>query len=135
MRILRSNSGFTLVEMLVTLMLLSVMVISVVTLLFVASHTNTTNADQSSANRQVQKQIELLRAASYYSLTNGTYSFTAGNINRLQSAQYVISDYADGTGSHPELKKIDVTISWYEGNVPKTVSEGTYIGQHGINQQ
>lgn len=121
--------------MLISLMILATMVLSVTTLLFVASHGNTESADQASANRQIQAQIEQLRAASYASLADGTYAFTTSNINRVQTAQYVISDYTDGSGAHTELKQVVATITWYEGKVLKTATASTYIGQHGINQQ
>jgi prepilin-type N-terminal cleavage/methylation domain-containing protein len=135
MRILRSSSGFTLIEVLVSLVLVVTMVLAVTTLLFASSHSNTTTIDQSAANRQIQQQIDSLRAASYGSLVDGTYSFTTTGINRVQSAQYVIADYTDGSGAHTALKKISVTIIWNEGTVAKTATAQTYIGQHGINQQ
>jgi type II secretory pathway pseudopilin PulG len=135
MRNLRSQNGFTIIEVLVTLMLVVTMVLSVTTLLFVASHSNTEAIDQEAANRQIQQQVDQLRGATFSSLIDGTYNFTTSGIDRVQTAQYAISDYTDSSGSHTSLKQVVATITWKEGNVLKTVSQTTYIAQHGINQQ
>lgn len=126
-----NKSGFTLIEMMITTMIMGLAVLFIATLFWQMQSIQTASQHLDSATRAAQSEIEVLRNNSYSSLiTDSTIDFS----NSLPS------DLPNGHGSvvvsqaSSDLKRVDVTVSYSDGNTPKHVTLSSTIGVIGIGQ-
>jgi prepilin-type N-terminal cleavage/methylation domain-containing protein len=125
------QKGFTVVELLVTVVVAGVIIPAVAMALTNLSVVNKLARDQALANLLVQNKVETLRSAGFNSLNNGTTSFSTELPNTFgspKSASYSISTPQTG------LKQIDVSISFTEYNSTKNSAYRTYVSELGVGQ-
>lgn len=126
------QTGFTLVEMLVTIIVLGLAVAALAGLFFEMQQVQTESAHLDLATRAAQTEIEVLRNNSYNSLTPGQ------NINFTSSLPAALPADKSGTVvvSQPVagLRRVDVTVTWSDGSKPQTVELSSTIGVIGIGQ-
>jgi prepilin-type N-terminal cleavage/methylation domain-containing protein len=131
MRIKYSQKGFTIVELVVTIVVAGFIIPAVVLALTNLSVVNKIARDKTLANMLVQNKAETLRSAGYNSLSDGTTSFVSELPNTMgspKSASYTITSPATG------IKQIDITISFTEYHSLKSLSYRTYISELGVGQ-
>jgi prepilin-type N-terminal cleavage/methylation domain-containing protein len=131
MKAKRPQKGFTVVELLVTVVVAGVIIPAVAMALTNLSVVNKLARDQALANLLVQNKVETLRSAGFNSLNNGTTSFSAELPNTFgtpRSASYSISTPQTG------LKQIDVSISFTEYHSTKSSAYRTYVSELGVGQ-
>jgi prepilin-type N-terminal cleavage/methylation domain-containing protein len=131
MKAKRTQKGFTVVELLVTVVVAGVIIPAVAMALTNLSVVNKLARDQALANLLVQNKVETLRSAGFNSLNNGTSSFAAELPNTFGSpktASYTISTPQTG------LKQVDVSISFTEYNSTKSSTYRTYVSELGVGQ-
>lgn len=128
----RSNSGFTLVEMMVTIVVLGLAVTSIAALYLSMQSAQAKSQYMDLATRAAQTEIEVLRNNSYNTLKNDTtIDFTSDLPNGLP---------ADSTGTvyitKPAygLRKVDVTVSYSSDGQSNKVELSSMIGVIGISQ-
>lgn len=134
-RLARTRSGFTLLELVVTIVLLVIGLVALSSL-FVVGIISDVKAEriQVAANR-VRQELERMRSAGYsgalihtdvfksgdgYTITEqnpdltGAVSFTEARLP-ASSGTLEIRYYASGAGIYPNLKRVSVSLSWGGG--------------------
>ena len=132
MNILRKQEGFTIVELLVTIIVLAIVGISLSSLFLTIHQTQLRTGYAESANRAGVRQIESLRNTHYNSLTPGeTINFTdelPESLPRDRSATAEISE------SMPGIRRVDITITYSFSDNQQTIKMSSLIGVIGITQ-
>jgi prepilin-type N-terminal cleavage/methylation domain-containing protein len=126
-----SNSGFTLVELVVTIAVGAIFAISVTTLVSENAHLARRSRDLIAANSYVEGKVEELRSIGYAGLSLGTTDITAelpSELNSSKTGSLQISIPVNG------LKQADITIQYNDQSVNRTYSYTTYIGELGVGQ-
>lgn len=125
------NQGFTIVELIITVVAAGVIIPAVLLALTNLSVVNKQARDQTLANMLAQNKIETLRSTGYNSLSDGTTSFSAelpSTMGSPKSASYTVSSPQTG------IKQIDVSISYTAYQKAKSLSFRTYISELGVGQ-
>ncbi len=127
-----NQSGFTLVELVITILVLGVVLTSVVTLFVNIQQAQTHTRYLETATYAAQAEIESLRNINYNNLTPGqTINFT----NELPDS---LPPGATGTVTVSEpvsgLRRVDVNVSYSYKGKDRTVSLSSLIGVLGITQ-
>lgn len=128
---MKNDSGFTLIEILMTILLLGVAVGSLSSVFISIRHIQQQTYYYDTANRAAARQIEALRNNSYVNLTAGqTINFTAEIPSNLpgRSGTAVISAPTEG------LRRVDATVTYKAGGKTRTVTLSSLIGEIGITQ-
>jgi prepilin-type N-terminal cleavage/methylation domain-containing protein len=126
-----SQKGFTIVELMVTVIVAGFIIPAVAVALTNLAVTNKLSRDQALSNMLIQNKVETLRSSGYNSLSNGTTSFVAELPNTLgspKSASYTVSTPATG------IKQIDLSISFTEYHATRNFTYRTYISELGVGQ-
>lgn len=126
------EAGFTLVELLVSIAVISIAGIGIAMLFYTVQYTQRQAVHRDTANRAAQRQIELLRNSSYNNLEDGqTIDFTADLPDILpgdKSGRVAVSEPSEG------LKRVDVTVTYYDQGNKREVQMSSLIGVIGIAQ-
>ena|SRR5687767_3883467 len=125
------QNGFTVVELLITIVIFAVSVPAIASIITLIDGINDRSRDMAQINGLVENKIEGLRSVSFVGLTNGTTDFTtslASSIASPRSATYTISSLSTA------VKQIDVTVTYNDHGTTRTLSYRTYIGELGVGQ-
>jgi len=122
--------GFTTVEILVTLIVASLLIISINTVYTTQLYINQRTRDTTIANSFVEGKIERLRSQGFLTQTNGTTDLTSELPDELNhaSGSLVISSY------NASVKKVDISVTYNDQGTEQTASYTTYIGELGVGQ-
>lgn len=127
----RAAVGFTIVELIVTIVIMGVIIPAVAMALTSLTIIDYQARDLALANMLAQNKVESLRSAGYNSLVNGTQDFSSqlpNTIGSPKSASYTVADAQTG------VKQIDVSISYTEYKQSKSIAYRTYISELGVGQ-
>ena len=131
-RRLSGSSGFTLVELLITLMLVGVVAGGLTSLFMTIQRIQVQTAYLESATRAASREIESLRNNNYNTLTPGVdIDFTSSlpaNLPKNRTGIVKVSEPVSG------LRRVDVTVSYSDGSGSHHVSLSSLIGVIGIAQ-
>ena len=131
-RSMRKEAGFTIVELVVTIVVTGLVVLAVTSLFITISGTQRSTRYLETATRAGEAEIESLRNNYYGSLESGsTIDFTEDLPSTLvapRSGEAVISEPS------PNMKRVDITITYRDGSRNKTVQLSSILGQLGIGQ-
>jgi hypothetical protein len=117
--------------MMITTMVLGLAVLFIATLFYQMQSIQTASQHLDSATRAAQTEIEVLRNNSYTSLVaDSTIDFTNDLPSNLPKASGIVKVKQDSS----DLKRVDVTVSYYNGNDPQQVTLSSTIGVIGIGQ-
>jgi prepilin-type N-terminal cleavage/methylation domain-containing protein len=125
------QSGFTIVELVVTIVILALSVPVMASLVNLLSSLNDRARDMAQIHALTEHKIEALRSMGFTTLTNGTTNFTSelsSSIAAPRSATYTISSASSS------VKQIDVSVSYNDHGTTRTLSYRTYIGELGVGQ-
>jgi type II secretory pathway pseudopilin PulG len=129
---MKKQSGFTIVELIVTLVFLGFVVIGITQLYMSIQRIQERTAWLQIASHAAQTEIESLRNNNYSSLTGGQQiDFTSQLPSRLpnpKSALVAVSEPQAG------LKRVDVTVSYGDHGDTHHVTLSSLIGVIGISQ-
>lgn len=129
---MHKQSGFTVVEVTVTIVLLGFVVLGVTQLYLSIQRVQEKTAWLQTASRAAQTEIESLRNDNYNSLTDGQIiTFTdqlPTNLPAPRSATARVSEPQSG------LKKVDITVSYGDHGSVRNVKVTSLIGIIGISQ-
>jgi prepilin-type N-terminal cleavage/methylation domain-containing protein len=127
-----SKRGFTIVELMVTVVLAGIIIPAIAIALNNLAVTNKLARDQALTNAVVQNKTESLRSIGYNAIPTGaTASFTTdlpATIGSPKSASYTVSTPSTG------IKQIDASVSFTEYHTTKSLSYRTYISELGVGQ-
>lgn len=126
-----TQTGYTLVELVVTIMVGGVFAIGVTTMVSANSHLVQRSRDLVSVNSFVEDKIEELRSIGYSGLAIGTTDIASelpADLNSPRSATAQISNPSTG------LKQAVIEITYNDQGAQQTYSYSTYIGELGVGQ-
>lgn len=128
----RQQTGFTLVELIVATAMVGVMVIGITNLFIAVDTTQRRTQRLEAATRAGEQQIESLRNAHYNSLTPGSsLDFTAelpGELDEPRSGIVEVTEPNEG------IRRLDVRVTFRDGNADREVNLSAVIGNIGIGQ-
>jgi len=128
----QKEGGFTLVELLVTIVVLGIVISSLGSLYYLMQITEVQSQHYDLAVRAARTEIEDLRNNGYSSLTPGN------NIDFTSSLPSSLPRDRDGTVAVsqplPDLRKVDVTITYTDYGKSMTVELSSDIGIIGLGQ-
>jgi prepilin-type N-terminal cleavage/methylation domain-containing protein len=127
----KNQKGFTIVELMVTVVVAGFIIPAVAIALTNLAVINKVARDQALANMIVQNKVETLRSAGYNSLNDGTTSFVAELPNIMgspRSASYTISTPQTG------IKQVNISLSYTEYHKTKNLAYKTYVSELGVGQ-
>lgn len=124
--------GFTIVELLVTVVVTGLIIVAVSTLFITIERTQHSTQLLETATRAGEQQIESLRNNNYNSLaTDSTIDFAGSLPATLPSPRTAVVHV---TEPMTDVKRVDVTITYRDGTKSKSVKLSSLIGQLGIGQ-
>lgn len=127
-----SLNGFTLVELIITVVVLGIAITGIAGLYYSSQYTQISSQYKDTATRNAQREIEVLRNNTYNQLTAGdNIDFTSsleGNLPSDKKGTVVVSEPNDG------LKRVDVTVSYTNAGQAQKVTLSSLIGVIGIAQ-
>lgn len=125
------ESGFTIVELLVALIVAAVLVGSVQLIYTNQTYLSERGRDLVLSNAYAEGKMESLRSKGFIGLNDGTTDITSelpSELSPPRSGNMVIS--TPNTG----LKKVTITISYNAQGETKTETYTTFIGELGVGQ-
>lgn len=127
-----TSGGFTLVEMLITVVILGIAITTIAALYYSMQKVQNSSRNLDLATRAAQTEIEVLRNNSYNSLTPGqNIDFTSSLPAQLpgnKTGTVVVSQPTDG------LRRVDVSVTYNNNGTSKTVELSSTIGVIGIGK-
>lgn len=127
----RGAGGFTIVELLVTLIVGGLLTGSVVMFLSMHTHVAQRGRDVSVVNSYAENKIESLRSAGFLGVVNGTTNLTSElpiELNAPRSATLVVS--AETTS----IKRVTLTVTYSDQGTARTYTYTTFLGELGVGQ-
>jgi prepilin-type N-terminal cleavage/methylation domain-containing protein len=127
----KRQKGFTVVELVVTIVIAGIIIPSVAIALNNLAAINHRARDYALANNIAQNKVETLRSDGYNSISNGTVNFSSelpASMGTPRSASYTVTSPITGE------KQIDISISFTEYNATRSLSFRTYISELGVGQ-
>lgn len=127
----KNESGFSLVELLVAMVVLGIVSTGVFTLFQAIQRSMIASQYRELATRAAQREVETLRNNNYAQLTPGTpIDFTANIPTLLPSRNGTV----DVTEPIAGLRRVDVTVAYKHGSTNNSVKLSSLIGNIGITQ-
>jgi prepilin-type N-terminal cleavage/methylation domain-containing protein len=128
---LNRENGFTLVELVISIAVIGIVVGSVVSLFGTIQSTQRKSGYMETATRSAQREMESLRNNNYNNLTVGqTINFTSDLPTNLKNKSGTVAV----SEPSPGLKRVDVSVVYYEGSTRQEVKLSSLIGILGITQ-
>lgn len=125
------SDGFTLVELIVSITVIGIVTVSVVGLFLTVQSTQRRTVYLEGATRAAQREMESLRNNNYNNLVAGqTIDFTSQLPTSLKQGKGTVLVSEPNAG----LKRIDITVEYYEGNNRLEVKLSSLVGILGITQ-
>lgn len=128
----RNEHGFTLVELMVTMIVAGIVITSISTMFLTIQRTQRRTAYLESATRAAQRQVEVLRNRQYNQLTPGVdIDFTSSLPDSLLAPRTGTVEVSEPTAG---LRKVDITVTYRDGSDTRPVKLSSLIGVLGITQ-
>lgn len=131
LRLTQPTDGFTLVELLITLIVGAIVVTGLNSIVTSQAFLGQRTRDLVLANAFTEGKVESLRSKGYLGLSDGTTDITGelpSELNAPRSGSIQIAPYTSAT------KKVSITITYNEQGKPRTYSYSTLIGELGVGQ-
>lgn len=130
---MKDQSGFTIVELVATIIVVGIVSIGLSTLFYNLQYTQRQTNYLDTATRAAQREIEVLRNNSYNSLTPGqninfTSDLPTSGLPRNATGTVVVSEPQTG------LRRVDVTVSYTDAGRSQQVNLSSVIGEIGLSQ-
>jgi prepilin-type N-terminal cleavage/methylation domain-containing protein len=128
------QTGFTIVELLITIALFAILVPSIASFMNFLTTLNSRARTISTINAMAENKLESIRSAGYLATpVASNVSFAASEIPASipspKSAKYTVS-----TTSDPSVRKLTISISYNNHGTQETLNYATYLGQLGVGQ-
>ncbi len=129
LKIKNFKHGFTLLEIIILLSIISIMMSGILTLFFNVITVNKSAEYYSTAYKLMDSKIEELRGTSFETIIDDTYQ-----ISELPQGEGIISISNEIDGApQSDIIKVDLNISWYFKK-KNQIREVTYITKGGIKK-
>lgn len=128
------NSGFTLIEIVVGTVVLSMLIVSLSALYYAVDVTQQRSQNLAAVTRESELQLESLRNRHYNSLEDGdTIDFTNELPDRIPEPRSAVVEITEPEGE-PDLRRLDAIVTYEEQGVAQKVELSTLIGSIGLSQ-
>jgi prepilin-type N-terminal cleavage/methylation domain-containing protein len=127
----KTEQGFTIIELLVTIAVVGIMVPTLAGFVNTLNRFNDRARDLTLVNSLAENKIEGLRSIGYSGISNGTTSFVSElptSLGSPRTATYTVT--TPNTG----IKQVDLTITFNDHGSTQSVKYRTYIGELGVGQ-
>ncbi|MGD2244968.1 MAG: type II secretion system protein [Candidatus Aminicenantes bacterium] len=126
------EGGFTLIEVLITIMMLAVVLTALLSCFIQAFDILTRMKQMTIATQTIQSELELIRSMRYNDILTLDNTFTNDSLSYLENSSGIIN-LEDSVGA--EIKKLTVSVTWtYRGRqMQKEIV--TYVTKKGINKK
>jgi len=125
------QDGFTLIELVTTILVATVFLLALNNSVTSYTHTGQEVRDFTTANSYVEAKVEALRNTGYNSLAVGTTDISSelpAELLRPRSASLAVTAPSSG------IKKVDISVTYNDQGASRTYSYTTYIGELGVGQ-
>ncbi len=127
-----NNKGISILEVLVSMIVLSVGLLGVAPMVVLSVKSNSTSRDTSETSKLVREQIEYYEAMD--SLPTVPYEFSERSIDNKYDINVMIQNNSSDADIPEGLFEIMVTINWEdETNLPKMTTYSTYLRKGAIH--
>ena len=132
----KNQEGFTLIELILTTVVLATTMLAIFGLFITLSQINARANSLTIATQVAQRELELYRNLHYNAVNVGTEDHTASaglaGYTALGSPKSVIAvvTLTDPNG----LKTVDITVNYADRGIAKKVRVTTYVALNGINK-
>ena len=131
MKTLKHSEGFTLVEILVAITVAGIMIVTLNEVVNSYLHVSQRGRYLNLANAYVEAKTEELRNNGYNSLNTGTTNLKSELPAKLPPSKNASMTITDPGGG---IKKIDISVSYFDNGQSNAYSYTTYIGELGVGQ-
>ncbi len=129
-----SESGGTLIEVLIAVFILSVVMVGIVGLFVQGDIFVTQIKEHSIVNSILNERMEEIRGMAYSSITGLSSSFSGTGFNQLHSASGIAT--VDDPFGDTNIRRVTLTVSWTSPQGKSmTKSLGAYFTNTGVNRQ
>lgn len=126
-----TDDGFTLVELLVSIIVAAIVVGSLTQVVTTYSHTAQRGRYLNLANSYVEAKVEALRNVGFNSLSIGTSSLTSELPSQLPPGKTATMTITSPLGG---IKQVAITINYHDQGQTQSYNYTTYIGELGVGQ-
>ena len=127
MRRLKDPGGFTLLEVMITVVILAIGLLGLAGLQIVAIKGNSFGQQMSVASTLAQNQLEQLRQIPYASLSDGSSDGNDTYTEAVNGVSYTRVWQAVTDVNHPDWLTLNVTISWTGPTTGSTITLSTIV--------
>lgn len=127
----KDQSGYTIVELLVTLIVGSILIFAVNTIFSTQAYISQRGRDTVLANAYAEGKFESLRSLGFLGLADGTTDVTSELPVELSSPR---SGSVIVTSENDSVKKVVLTINYNEQGKTRTFTYTSYVGELGVGQ-
>lgn len=128
----RKSEGFTLIEVLVTIFLLAIVLISMISAFIYGFNILSRIKQVAVAAQIVQEEMEKIRNMDFDSILLLGSSFSHEDLGQLLEGQGIRALEA---GPGDDIKKLSVSVTWKHRGEPQRKDVVTYITREGINKR
>jgi prepilin-type N-terminal cleavage/methylation domain-containing protein len=125
------EDGFTLVEILITILVGSIIIGGLSMFIITQGSISQRNRDEILANAFIEGKVEALRSKGFLGINNGTVSISGELPAELKSPR---NGDVEITSVNSALKKVVINISYNDQGATRSLSYTTYIGELGAGQ-
>ncbi len=129
--VLKSQNGFTIIELLIAISVVGILVPTLGGLITTMNGLNDRARDMSLINSLAENKVESLRSQGFAAVSNGTYDFSSelpATITGPKSANYVVT--TPNTG----MRRVELTFTYRDKGAQHTYKYYTYVGEVGVGQ-
>lgn len=120
MKLIKGNKGVSLLEVMISIIVLSIGIMGLAPLLVLSMHKNSYSNDITKANALAQKEVELLLGRSDYGVL--PFVSTVDSIDGTFALTRLVEDDVTNASIPPGLYKISVSLQWSDmDNQPRSV--------------
>ncbi len=120
----RSEAGFSLVEIIVGIVLMSIGILAMAALAVAVAEANRDATNRTRADQLLHEKVEGFRSIDYSAIVDGGDTVEMGGTEIVRSWTVTADEPMD------DIKRIDLEGSWTEKGVKETTSTATYIGKY-----
>lgn len=120
----RSEAGFSLVEIIVGIVLMSIGILAMAALAVAVAEANRDATNRTRADQLLHEKVEGFRSTSYSAIVDGEDTVDMGGVEIVRSWTVTVDEPMN------DIKRIDLEGSWLEKGVKTTTSTATYIGKY-----
>ncbi len=111
-KIYRKQSGFTLIEVMIALVILAVGLLALMTMQIVSIRANAFSSEMTYAAMLAQSRLEQIRNMTYDSISTGTVTDTVSASDTTKGTAYDVETKVEDNTPATDMKTVTLTVKW-----------------------